>query len=53
MTTWGSVVSRFDFSKSKYSEITQSTASNQGSAGVQSCKEILKNNKTTLLTSTS
>ena len=53
MTTWGRVISRFDFSIVDYTVITGSHASNQGSTGAQKTNEFQISNWKSLLTSTS
>ena len=44
MTTWGRVISRFDFSIINYTVITRSQASNQGFTGAQRPNEFQINN---------
>ena len=44
MTTWGRVISRFDFSIVDYTGITESQASNQGFTGAQRPNEFQINN---------
>ena len=53
MTTWGRIISHFDFSIVDYTVIIGSQASKQDFAGAQRPNEFQINNKKSLLTSTS